>query len=508
MKFQFSLFVILFCSASQMVAQEMEYVKFEFDNGVVSSEGYMRDGKPEAYWKTFYDDGTLKSEGNRVNHQLDGIWKFYASTGVISQSISYKNGKKNGFRKSYFDNGIIQKEEEFVNDVLVGTINKYYPSGRLSETIPLDTLGKGKEEGFGYEFAQDDGRITAVIEFRNGYIANRERINRKDKFNQKQGLWREFYPNRLIKVEGRYSNDKKNGYFKNYDEDGNLLETLKYVEGILIPNPQELAKLDIKREYHSNAQVKTVGSYSNGVKEGVHREYTPEGVISASKIYSKGKVVGDGIVDAQGRRQGPWKEYYETGELKSEGKYKNGKRTGDWLFYYRDGKEEQRGTYRQGKPDGDWKWTYNNGQTWREEVFYDGLEEGLSIEYNDTGKVVSKGNYMSGEKEGDWFQDLGDNREEGTYIAGLRNGTWKHYYTSGQLKFVGRFEQGVETGKHIYYYENGQVEEVGNYKFGLKEGDWFSFNQEGMQTRVITYKQGEAIRIDGEKVVQAENGDE
>ena len=58
-----------------------------------------------------------------------------------------------------------------------------------------------------------------------------------------------------------------------------------------------------------------------------------------------------GIVDAEGRRQGPWKEFYETGELRSEGKYKRGLRDGDWVFYYRDGKEEQRGGYYRGKPE-------------------------------------------------------------------------------------------------------------------------------------------------------------
>jgi antitoxin component YwqK of YwqJK toxin-antitoxin module len=508
MKFHVSLFVLFVFSAVQLAAQEMEYVKFEFDNGLVSSEGYMLDGKPEGYWKTYYDDETLKSEGNRLNHQLDSIWKFYAPTGIILQSISYKNAKKTGFRKTYFEDGVIQKEEEFVNDVLVGTIRKFYPSGKLLQAVPLDTLGKGKEQGFGYEFAEDDGRITVVIEYRNGYIANRDRINRKDKFNQKQGLWREFYPNRLTKVEGRFSNDKKNGYFKTYDEEGNLVETLKYVEGILIPNPEELANLDIKREYHPNAQVKSVGSYSKGVKEGVHRIYTLEGDVSASKIYSNGKVIGDGIVDAEGRRQGPWKEFYETGELRSEGKYKDGGREGDWVFYYRDGKEEQRGAYHKGKPDGDWKWIYDNGQIWREEIFYDGLEEGLAIEYNDTGKVVSKGDYLSGEKEGKWFQDLGDDREEGTYVVGLRSGLWKHYYPSGKLKFEGKFEQGAENGKHLYYFESGQIKEIGNYKFGLKEGDWFLYNQEGIQLNVITYKQGVTIKVDGEKVLQVEKEDE
>lgn len=508
MKLLFNLSSILLICYGQCSAQQLEFVNFKYENGIVSSEGYMLEGKPEAYWKTYYEDGALKSEGNRLNHQLDSIWIFYTPTGLVSQRISYREGKKNGLRTSYSEDGKLMLEEEFLQDVLTGTIKKYYPSGLLMETVPIDTLGKGKEQGIGYEFDEEDGRIIAIIEYRNGYVASRERINRKDKFNQKQGIWKEFYDDMVLKQEGRYKNDKKNGYFKSYAKDGNLVETLKYEDGILIPDPIELSKLDIKREYHPNAQVKSVGSYNKGVKEGVHREFTLTGEVSGSKIYSNGKVIGEGIVDAEGRRQGPWKEYYETGELRSQGKYKDGGREGEWIFYYQNGKEEQRGTYHKGKPDGNWKWTYPNGQTWREEVFYDGLEEGMAIEYSDSGKVVAKGNYLSGEREGDWLIDLGDDREEGTYIAGQRNGIWKHYYPSGRLKFEGKFEQGVETGKHTYFYEKGQVQEVGSFKFGLKEGDWVKFDEEGIQTGILTYKLGELIKVDGERVIQAEKEDE
>lgn len=500
--------IFFFFLVSCLNAQVREYVTLTYEDGTVSSEGYMLDGKPEGYWKTYYPTGILKSEGNRVNHQLDSLWKFYSETGIISQSLWYKDGKKNGLRTSYYEDGVRKKEETFSGDVLAGTLRKFYPSGSLAETVPIDTLGKGKEHGIGYEYDEVDERIIAVIQYRNGYVAGRERINRKDKFNQKQGLWRYFHENMVAKEEGRFKNDKKDGYWKTFDEAGNLLETLKYENGILIPDPAELAKLDIKREYHSNAQVKTVGSYNKGVKEGVHREFSPEGVVLASKIYSKGKVIGEGIVDAEGRRQGPWKEFYETGELRSEGKYKDGLREGDWVFYYRDGKEEQRGAYFKGKPDGNWKWTYNNGQVWREEIFYDGLEEGLAIEYNDTGKVVSQGNYLSGEREGKWVLDVGDQREEGTYVAGQRNGVWKYYYPSGKLLFEGKYEQGMENGKHTSYFESGQIREVGIYKFGLREGDWYTYNEEGIQVGVITYKQDVPIKIDGERVAEAEKENE
>lgn len=501
-------FLPYFFLVSATLAQEMKYTEFQYENGVVSSQGFMKNGKPEGYWKTFYPNGKLKSEGNRVNHELDSLWVFYSEDGITTQSITYSEGKKDGEKKSFYPDGIIQKKEVFASDVLTDTVVRFHPSGNVSSMVPIDTLGKGKEQGIGYEYADEDGRVTAVVQYRNGFIAGRERVNRKDKFNQKQGLWRYFYPTMVTKEEGRFKNDKKNGYWKTFDEEGNLLETLKYVDGILIPDPEELAKLDIKREYHSNAQVKSVGSYNKGIKEGVHREYSMEGEVTGAKIYSKGKVIGEGIVDAEGRRQGPWKEYYDTGELRSEGNYKKGLRDGDWVFYYRDGKEEQRGGYYKGKPEGDWKWTYNNGQTWREESFIEGYEEGLAIEYNDTGKVVSKGNYLSGEREGEWIIDLGDHREEGKYVAGQKQGMWKAYFPSGKVKFEGKYEQGRESGTHTEYYESGQVREVGLFKFGSKEGDWYTYNEEGIQTSIITYKQDKPIRIDGEKVVEAEENND
>ena len=36
------------------------YQKFTYPNGKPSSEGIIRDGKPDGYWKSYYEDGKLK----------------------------------------------------------------------------------------------------------------------------------------------------------------------------------------------------------------------------------------------------------------------------------------------------------------------------------------------------------------------------------------------------------------------------------------------------------------
>ena len=94
------------------------YNRFYFDNGKVSSEGTMLNGKPEGYWKNYYPEGNLKSEGNRKNYLLDSTWRFYDEEGKLTLEINYKAGKKNGNRITY--QGGETTKEYFENDIKEG----------------------------------------------------------------------------------------------------------------------------------------------------------------------------------------------------------------------------------------------------------------------------------------------------------------------------------------------------------------------------------------------------
>ena len=48
-------------------------VKYYYDNGKISSEGLMKDAKPDGYWKNYYKNGKIKIEGNRKNYKLKNI---------------------------------------------------------------------------------------------------------------------------------------------------------------------------------------------------------------------------------------------------------------------------------------------------------------------------------------------------------------------------------------------------------------------------------------------------
>ena len=103
---------------SQDTLQKDGFVKFYYPNGKISSEGTLKNGKPEGYWKSYNPDGTVKSEGNRKNFQLDSLWKFFNGDGKLLLEITYKAGKKDGIKVSYLDNETIK--ENFRNDIKEG----------------------------------------------------------------------------------------------------------------------------------------------------------------------------------------------------------------------------------------------------------------------------------------------------------------------------------------------------------------------------------------------------
>jgi len=480
------------------------YNIFYYENGRISSEGYMKEGEPDGYWKTYYENGIIKSEGNRKNFELDSIWTFYSDSGKVVLQITYSGGKKNGIRKTFHEDEVI--EENFIDDVKQGFTYYYYPNGKIIKEV---NFIDGLEEGTGKEYSADDGRVIKMIYYKKGFTIDIEYVNRIDKTGMKQGKWKFFYPNGVIMFEGEYKNDLKHGYFKEYSEVENLLLTSKYIDGVLQEDVAELVKLEIKTEYYSDGNVKIVASYKNDVPEGVRREYSKKGEIIKGYIFKKGNVIGEGIIDEEGIKDGPWKEYFLNGALKSTGTYDKGKRIGEWKFYHPNGQLEQIGSHNNdGKEDGTWTWYYPTGDLLREESYYNGMIDGYSIEYDEFGMVISEGEYIEDYKEGKWKYNYGDHREEGEYLNGMRHGLWESYYSDGAINFEGKFIDDNPNGRHTWYWPNGNKKVEGNYIMGLKDGEWIKYNYDGTPFLSIYYKNGIEKRYDGIRVKIYDEGEE
>jgi antitoxin component YwqK of YwqJK toxin-antitoxin module len=462
----------------------------------------MRDGLPDGYWKSYNKKGILASEGNRKDFLLDSLWKFYNDDGKLFMTVNFKQGKKEGLKITYQPNEKI--EETYKNNIKIDYEKHYSNSGKLLKIIPF---ANGLEEGTAKEY-DELGTLILITEYQKGYVLKRDFINRTDANGQKQGNWKSFYDNDIEKWEGTYLNNKRNGFFKEFDVNGNLLKIEKYENDVLIVDAVETRKLDMRIDYHKNGNPKIIGTYYNGVAEGVRREYNEKGQVIQSYLMKSGIVVGKGVMDDGGLKQGTWEEFYDETYakasehvIKAKGKYKNSKPVGEWSYFYPDGKIEIEGSYSEnGKKDGLWTWYFPNGNILIQENYADGNHEGLYTEYDEKKNIIIKGKYVDDNEDGKWFITNKDFVEEGKFVEGKREGFWKGYYKNQNVCYECSYNNNNYDGRYIRYSENGRIKEQGTYILGLRNGSWRSFDEQGNLYLIVTYKMGVEIRFEGVKI--------
>ncbi len=525
--FRISLFYFLFTISYSLFSQTTNpngYNIFYYENGAKSSEGTMRDGKADGYWKNYYKNGKLKIEGNRENFQLDSIWKFYSEKGKITKAVNYLEGKKNGYTINYDTNQRVSSKEAFINDIKQGNSFTYYPSGKTKLVTPYV---KGKPDGIAYEYSEDSV-IISIIKYQGGILASVERINRKDENGKKQGVWKDFFEDGKLKEEKKFKDDLIDGYVKTYDKKGNLENTQKFNNGKQIKNAPELAKLDVYKEFYEDGTMKYEGGYINGIPVGTHFHYKQKyicdslpvarddtsdvmikvqicrnrAVPDSAIIYNEGIKTYYGAVDSLRNRVGIWTEYHNTGEFKGKGLYLNDKRIGEWVFYYPNGQIEQKGKYdKKGRAQAEWKWFYENGAVMREETYLDNLRDGVMTEYTEDGKIITKGEYIDDLQEGIWFYETPEYKEIGKYVNDKPDSLWKSYYMPKEkLRFEGKFLNGDEDGQHTWYHANGKKMVQGSYSGGMKQGDWKFYDEGGYNYLTIFYDNDIETKFQGIKV--------
>ncbi len=390
-----SWFIYCFIGISGQDSQVLKdgYQVFKYPNGVVSSEGLIKNGKPEGFWKSYYVTGIKKSEGRRTNFQLDSIWLFYDQAGDTTEKINYLGGKKNGYYFKYKKDpgkGVyIWSKELYAGDKREGTAFLYFPDGKIQQTI----LYKGnKKDGLSKEYNRD-GNIVTLLEYSNDFLVSRERINGKDSKGLKQGDWKEFYPSGGLKTEMTFKDDLLNGYYKEYDNRGRLVVTMLYENGAIVKSKvEEEQDIEIVNKYDTDGKLIYSGPYRKQIPVGIHRDYSKDGKVLNGYIYNDiGVKIGEGVIDEAGNKVGKWKEFTQEGELLAEGLYNDNRRSGAWKFYNSQKKVEQTGSYNNGRPDGLWKWFYENGSILREEEYFQGQRDGQYTEYSQSGEIIAQG---------------------------------------------------------------------------------------------------------------------
>lgn len=517
-KFFVILVLSLFCY-NLVLSQDVNpngYNIFYYPNGIISSEGNMKDGKPDGYWRSYYEDGTLMSEGNRLYSQLDSVWNFYNKEGALINAITYRNDEKNGYTFSYDfyykkDSSkvyYLKSKELYYLGLREGLSYFFDKNEKLKYTY---NYKNDKRNGEGKEFDVDSLVIT-LFGYYNGYQIEARKINRKDKNRLKQGVWMEFYPSGSKKVESNYLDDQLHGTYKEYDLAGKIILEKRYVRGkeyIKTAEDEIVLKAEVKKNYYPDGVLQYEGAFVDNIPVGIHKEYDNKGKLIINKEYSsEGEFFGEGLFDESGKRIGKWKLYdSHYNYYYGEGNYVKGLKDGKWKYFYPDGKIEQEGFYTDGKPDREWIWYHKNGNIKVEEAYLIGKLEGLYTEFDSTESVVLKGEYYDDARIGEWYYNVGYITEKGSYEYSEKKGEWRQFYNINNKKyFVGSFINGDADGIHIWYYSNGEVKLVGEYRAGKKHKDWKKYKEDGSLEMTYTYRNGVLIKIDGKRTIYNKKG--
>ena len=409
----------------------------------------------------FYSSNQLNALGNHSNEKRVGKWIYFHPNSECQAEGTYNDaGEKVGTWKYYHSNGKLKSIENHET----GEVTAYSIKGNKSEYF---FLKNGEIEG-DTELFYEEGPISERVRFAAG---------------KRHGKREMFFPNGTLKASYMYKEGVVDGEFLINYEDGKLNERCGYKAGELH------GKYD---SYHINGKLMTTGEYKDGIQTGVWKRYHSNGKLKNSGVYNeKGTPVGEWIYyddnglleekrnyDAEGRYQGDI-SYYSEGKLHCTSTYKkdilvkdvyynvDGKVIGtfggsDGTFasknYFNTGQLRSEGNYKKGKLEGPWKYYNRFGVLVSEYLYKDNLAHGAGKHFYPSGELKLEAQYEEGELHG-YFKEYyrnGKTKQEGWYRNGNREQQWLEYHADGTIESDFYYQQDRNVSSGTQYNPDGK----------------------------------------------------
>ena len=101
-------------------------------------------------------------------------------------------------------------------------------------------------------------------------------------------------------------------------------------------------------------------------------------------------------------RHGSYQSFYESGRVRSAGKYEHDVKVGVWTHWYENGQKQGEMDWVDGKPEGVVAEWYENGQLKNAGTWENGGRHGLSTWWYANGVKQKEVTYLNGEPDGVW----------------------------------------------------------------------------------------------------------
>lgn len=270
-----------------------------------------------------------------------GTFMYYATTGELESRIDHYPGGQAAHARHYHPNGRLMAEGRYLGQEKDSTWNYYDAQGRLRSTEQ-------------WKAGTMDGEMTTY--YADGTVAERRMFSN----GPKDGLVEQFYPN------------------------GQLRYRANYVDGT--PDGQEVF-------YFANGNKEIQGRWVNGFRDGGWTYYNENGSSRIQVLYSQGRKVKDKY------ENGTFTEYWESELPKRVITYKNGRREGPFTEWYDDGKwvEEPMKLGPKGHEQVEMERKAVGQTKKREGTYKNDVLHGPVKEYDERGRLIATTIYEHGE---------------------------------------------------------------------------------------------------------------
>jgi len=320
----------------------------------------------------------------------------------------------------------------------------------------------------------------------------------------KDGEWKEYYPNGVLKSKVTYRNGvgvgeatyyRNNGIiysYYNHNNAGEVIEKREYLPNGILDDISLMKSGGVEytsyfknglieytthlkddkiidnsiRTYYDNGVLFREAPLSNSKREGITKEYFRDGTLSESCNYSAGDREGEDLI------------YYQNSQLHWKLNYHHNKMDGPYVEYNDSGKLIERGTYHNGRKSGLIEMLTPSGRVYGSITYKN--DNPVAYHYEDeTGKVLSNG------EKGEELSSLINYHSNGLIMSelpltnGKVNGAAKYYNQMGVLFNSTMYVDDVKEGEEIDYFGNGKVKAITNHKDGEITGLYKEFNSQG-----------------------------
>lgn len=201
------------------------------------------------------------------------------------------------------------------------------------------------------------------------------------------------------------------------------------------------------------------------------------------------------IIDQDSLKQGVWREFHNSGNLKNEVVYKNGKKQGVEISWYASGCLKQETFFNKGIIDG--PITFYNKQCKKEliENYRNGVKEGIEISYYNNGHIRAEGNYKKGNLDGvykvytkagkfsfesrttteepDFTPTVDDTLSNAVYKVLTRNAKWKkNIIVSDLTSSMYPYARQLNTWLHLFFLKDTAQQYFVFFNDGDKKADY------------------------------------